>query len=86
MYMGQRDGKTGSIFVLDSVVHSRLIESFKSAETRERGRVGGMGKESEKRLPLVMAWFVCFHIHGRERDPKVTSLTAKMSLLVPPVN
>lgn len=33
-----------------------------------------MGKESKENCPsLVMAWFVCFHIHGRERDPKVNS-------------
>lgn len=31
-----------------------------------------------------MAWFVYFHIHGRERDPKVN--LGQMSLLVLPAN
>lgn len=75
--------------MLDSFVRSRLIESFKSAETRERGRAGGLGKANENRPLLVMAWFVCFHIHGRECDPKVTPWfysDSRMSLLVLPTN
>lgn len=43
-----RDRKTGGICLLDSSVHFGLIESFKSAETRERGERGGMGKENKR--------------------------------------
>lgn len=36
--------KTGGIFLLDSLVHFRLIESFKSAKTRESGEREVWGK------------------------------------------
>lgn len=53
----------------------------------ERGRYGQ--REYENRPSLVMAWFVCFHIYGREHDPKVNlgqilqcNSDSQMSLLV----
>lgn len=68
--MGHKE--TGCIFLPDSLVCSRLNGSCKSAETRESGGVAGTGKVSEKCLLPLMAWFICFHIHCREPDPKVS--------------
>lgn len=47
------------------------------------------GQENENRPLLIMAGFVCFHIHGRECDPKVMPWfysDRRMSLLVLPAN
>lgn len=67
--MGHKE--TGCIYLPDSLVCFRLNGSCKSAETRESGGATGTGKVSEKCLLLIMAWFICFHIHCTEPDPKV---------------
>lgn len=42
--------ETGCVFLLDSLVRSRLNGSCKSAETRESGGAVGAGKVNEKCL------------------------------------
>lgn len=53
-----RDRKTDCICFLDSLVHFRLIESFKSAETRERGERAVWAKRVRE-LPVTGNGLVC---------------------------